>query len=64
MIRKTKIIVVDDSAFMRKAIEMMLREESSFEIVATANNGEDALKYIRELKPDVVTLDIEMPGMT
>jgi len=62
--RKMKIVVVDDSAFMRKAIEMMLREEPDFDIVATANNGEAALKYIDEFRPDVVTLDIEMPGMS
>ena len=62
--KKVKIVVVDDSAFMRKAISMMLEEEPMFEIVGTANNGEDAFNMVKELKPDVVTLDIEMPGIS
>ncbi len=40
--KKVRIVVVDDSAFMRKAITMMLEEEPTFEIVGTATNGEDA----------------------
>ena len=64
MAPKIRIIVVDDSAFMRRAITMMLEDEPDFEIVATASNGEDAIKSILELKPDVVTLDIEMPGIS
>ena len=55
---------MDDSAFMRKAISMMLEEESTFEIVGTATNGEDAFKLVKTLKPDIITLDIEMPGMS
>ena len=55
---------MDDSAFMRRAITMMLENEPDFDIVATASNGEDALKSIFELNPDIVTLDIEMPGMS
>ena len=62
--KKVRIIVVDDSAFMRKAISMMLEEESTFEIVGTATNGEDAFKLVKTLKPDIITLDIEMPGMS
>jgi len=62
--KKVRIVVVDDSAFMRKSISMMLEEESSFEIVGTATNGEDAFSLVKELKPDIITLDIEMPGMS
>ena len=62
--KKVRIVVVDDSAFMRKAISMMLEEESTFEIVGTATNGEDAFKLVKTLKPDIITLDIEMPGMS
>ena len=62
--KKVKIVVVDDSEFVRKATSMMLEEEPSFEIVGTANNGEDAFNMVKELKPDVVTLDIEMPGIS
>ena len=62
--KKVRIVVVDDSAFMRKAITMMLEEEPTFEIIGTATNGEDAFEMVKTLKPDVVTLDIEMPGIS
>jgi len=48
---------------MRKVIRGILEEDSHIEVVGTARNGEDTLNKIRELDPDVVTLDIEMPGM-
>ncbi|MDR4937151.1 chemotaxis response regulator protein-glutamate methylesterase [Rossellomorea marisflavi] len=57
------VLVVDDSAFMRKLISDYLRSESSIEVIGTARNGEDAIKKIKRLRPDVVTLDIEMPVM-
>ncbi len=56
-----KVLVVDDSAFMRKLITSFLGEDSRFEIVGIARNGQDAIQKVLELKPDVVTLDIEMP---
>ncbi|WP_353855740.1 chemotaxis response regulator protein-glutamate methylesterase [Bacillus sp. Bos-x628] len=56
-----KVLVVDDSAFMRKLISDFLNAEQEIEVVGTARNGEDALKRIKELNPDVVTLDVEMP---
>lgn len=58
-----KVLVVDDSAFMRKLISDYLRSEASIEVIGTARNGEDAVKKIKRLRPDVVTLDIEMPVM-
>ncbi len=60
---KIRVLVVDDSAFMRKIIPDMLNEDSSIEVIATAKDGKDAFKKVMELKPDVVTLDVEMPGM-
>lgn len=57
-----KVLVVDDSALMRKAITMMLLESGEF-TVETARNGEDALAAIPRVRPDVVTLDINMPVM-
>ncbi len=60
---KVKVLVVDDSAFMRKAISGMLEKDPMIEVVGTARNGEEALQKVRELDPDVVTLDIEMPKM-
>ncbi len=59
----TKVLVVDDSAFMRKALSRMLAKDSSIEVVGTASNGAEALERIEALKPDVVTMDIEMPVM-
>ena len=58
-----RVLVVDDSAFMRKAIANLLGESSDFVVIDTARNGEDALAKVASLKPDVMTLDIDMPGM-
>ena len=60
---RIKVLVVDDSAFMRKAIRNILESDSRIEVIGTARNGEDALEKLRELSPDVVTLDISMPHM-
>ncbi|HDQ40596.1 MAG TPA: chemotaxis response regulator protein-glutamate methylesterase [Desulfonatronum sp.] len=57
------ILVVDDSAFMRKALSTMLAGDPDIQVVGTARDGEEGLEKIRLLKPDVVTLDIEMPRM-
>jgi two-component system chemotaxis response regulator CheB len=58
-----KVLVVDDSAFMRKALSNMLEGDSRVTVVGTARNGEEGLQKVAELRPDVVTMDIEMPGM-
>lgn len=58
-----KVVVVDDSAFMRKAIATMLDKDPQIQVVATARNGQEGLDKIRQYRPDVVTLDIEMPKM-
>lgn len=63
MDKKIKLLVVDDSAFMRKAMEMMLADVPDIEIVGTAKNGAECIEQIKLLNPDVVTLDIEMPVM-
>ncbi|KWW10936.1 MULTISPECIES: chemotaxis response regulator protein-glutamate methylesterase [Peribacillus] len=60
---KVRVLIVDDSAFMRKLISEFLSEESRIEVIGTARNGKDALEKIKALKPDVVTLDVEMPVM-
>ncbi|OMP68622.1 protein-glutamate methylesterase/protein-glutamine glutaminase [Domibacillus epiphyticus] len=61
--RSKKVLVVDDSAFMRKLISEFLSEHPELEVIAFARNGHDAVKKAMELKPDVITLDIEMPEM-
>lgn len=58
---KIKVLIVDDSAFMRKLISEFLTEDHRIEVVGTARNGQDAINKIKSLKPDVVTLDVEMP---
>ena len=58
-----RVLVIDDSAFMRKAISSMLDHDPQIRVVGTAGNGREGLEKIRELTPDVVTLDIEMPVM-
>jgi two-component system chemotaxis response regulator CheB len=58
-----KILVVDDSAFMRKAITNMLQTDQGIQVVGTARDGLEGIQKIQELKPDLVTLDIEMPRM-
>lgn len=61
---KKKILVIDDSAFMRRVISDIITSDSRCVVVGTARNGKDGLEKIQALKPDVVTLDIEMPIMT
>ena len=60
---KVKVLVIDDSALMRKLIPRILSRDPEIEVVGTAMDGSFALKKIEELKPDVVTLDLEMPRM-
>jgi two-component system chemotaxis response regulator CheB len=63
MSSRTRVLVVDDSALMRKLIPAVLARDPSIEVVGTAMDGSFALKKIEELHPDVVTLDLEMPRM-
>ncbi len=58
-----KVMIVDDSAFMRFAISQQLNEHPEITVIGTASNGRDALKLIPKLQPDVITLDVEMPHM-
>ncbi|QDP40195.1 protein-glutamate methylesterase/protein-glutamine glutaminase [Radiobacillus deserti] len=58
-----KVLVVDDSAFMRKMISNILNADSRINVVGIAPNGQEALAKIHLLKPDVITLDVEMPIM-
>ena len=58
-----RVLVVDDSALMRKLLAQLIETDSGIEVVGTASNGEFALRKIEELKPHVVTLDLEMPGL-
>ncbi|HTU81841.1 MAG TPA: chemotaxis response regulator protein-glutamate methylesterase [Candidatus Acidoferrales bacterium] len=57
------VLVVDDSAFMRRAITKILENEPDLHVVATARSGEEAVAKAAQLNPDVVTMDVEMPGI-
>jgi two-component system, chemotaxis family, protein-glutamate methylesterase/glutaminase len=61
--KSVRVLVVDDSALMRKLIPQMLAGDDSIDVVGTAMDGSFCLKKMDELKPNVITLDLEMPGM-
>ena len=60
---KIKVLIVDDATFMVKAIREILESDNEIEVVGSAKNGLEALKLIKELRPDVITLDVDMPVM-
>lgn len=60
---KTRVLVVDDSAFFRRRIAEILDADNHLEVVATASNGKEAVSMVKKIRPDVVTMDIEMPIM-
>ena len=63
MPKRIRVLVVDDSAFMRKALVRMLSSDPKIEVLDTASDGEDGYRKAMKLRPDVVTLDVRMPGM-
>ena len=63
MTRKIKAVVVDDSAFMRKSLSIMLESTGEIEVVATARDGIEGVEMVKSKMPDIVTMDIEMPRM-
>ncbi len=58
-----RVLIIDDSLFMRTIIRDMLEKDPGIEVIGTAIDGMDALEKIEDLSPDVITLDIEMPKM-
>ncbi|HEY3122395.1 MAG TPA: response regulator, partial [Vicinamibacteria bacterium] len=60
---KTRVLVVDDSTFVRHAVTRMLESAADIEVVGTAADGREAIEKARELRPDVISLDIKMPRM-
>lgn len=60
---RTRVLVVDDSAFARKVVRETLAAEPDLEVVGTARDGLEALEKLGELAPDVMTLDLHMPGL-
>jgi len=60
---KLRVLVVDDSMFMRRMISDLLQQDAELEVIGAAKNGQEGLEMARQLKPDVITLDVEMPVM-
>ena len=60
---KIRVLIVDDSAFMRSAIERILKEDPGIEICGSAGNGKEAVEKAVRLRPNVITMDVEMPVM-
>lgn len=58
-----KVVVVDDQALMRSGFMLMLSAEDDIEVVGSASDGAEALSVVRELRPDVVLMDVQMPVM-
>lgn len=63
MAEKTRILIADDHSVVIEGIQSVLKNETDFEIVGTVNDGRRVLSMVKSLKPDVVILDISMPGM-
>jgi two-component system, chemotaxis family, protein-glutamate methylesterase/glutaminase len=61
--RRRTVLVVDDSAFMRRVISDILGSTDEFRVVGTARDGNDALRKVHDLDPDLVTMDVEMPAL-
>lgn len=60
---KPRVLIVDDSAFMRRMIAQIIEESGEFAVAGTARNGRDGLRQIEALDPDIVTLDVDMPEL-
>ena len=63
MAKKTTIILVDDHAVVRAGVRRLLEQEPLFEVIGEAESGEKAYQTFGELKPDVMVMDLSMPGM-
>ncbi len=61
---KIRLLLVDDHQIVRAGLRMLFQAESDMEIVGEVDTGEDALRAVGELKPDVVIMDVAMPGMS
>lgn len=60
---KTRILIVDDQDFARQRLQMLLQAESDFQVVGNAYDGSTAINKVASLQPDIVLMDLEMPGM-
>jgi DNA-binding NarL/FixJ family response regulator len=63
MTDKIRIVIVDDHAMLRAGLEQLLGGEADLEVVGTAASGDEAIEIVREVRPDVVLMDLQMPGV-
>jgi DNA-binding NarL/FixJ family response regulator len=61
--KKIKVLIADDHHMVRQGIKQILELENDIEVVSQASNGEEAVEFARQYKPDVILMDINMPGM-
>src|SRR5258708_16210436 len=62
-LNKVRVLIVDDSAFMRKVLETILISDPQLQVIGHAKDGREAVALAESLKPDVMTMDINMPHM-
>ncbi|MCI0438257.1 MAG: response regulator transcription factor, partial [Chloroflexi bacterium] len=62
--KKIRVLLADDQSLMRRGISLLLQEEPDIEVVGEASNGWDVIENVKELEPDVVLMDVEMPGIS
>jgi len=60
---KIKVFIVDDQKMIREGLKALIKTEPDLEVVGTANNGEDSIKQVETIQPDIILMDMEMPGM-
>src|ERR1700736_4065811 len=58
-----RVLIVDDHAFIRRGVQLILRPYSQWELCGEADNGNDAIRLANELKPEVIIMDVSMPGL-
>jgi len=63
MIKKISVLLVDDHAILRAGLRSLLATYDDIEVVGEASDGEESIRKVRELKPDVIVMDVQMPGM-
>lgn len=61
--QKIRVLIVDDTSFMRKALVDIISKDEEIEVVGVAKNGQDAVEAVEKLRPDVITMDVDMPVM-
>src|SRR5437773_3357184 len=61
--KKVRVLIVDDSAFMRKVLETIFNSDTQLQVIGHAKDGREAVALAESLKPDVITMDINMPHM-